>query len=50
VQGGVFFPSAKDWEVSLRVVNVFFPFFSKIMDWEELLDTLGDTLSKLLIS
>ena len=42
-QVGVFSQVSKDWEMSLEVVGgEFFSFFSKITDWEGLLDTLGD--------
>ena len=35
----------KDWEVSLGVVvDRFFSFFQKIIDWEGILGTLGDAL------
>jgi hypothetical protein len=36
----------KDWEVGLGVVgDDFFPILLKILDWESVLDTLGDALS-----
>jgi hypothetical protein len=36
---------AKDWEMSLGVVENEFFYFLKFMDWERLLGTLGDALT-----
>jgi hypothetical protein len=42
----VFFPSAKRLEVALGVVgNEFFSILPKFLNWETVLDTLGDALS-----